>query len=154
MDGLPAALERIPFVPYGRVASPRDLAETYRAGIAQADSLAPGALEAATIAVERIAGPVPLLGGRDDTLWPSSLMGDMIVARLRAKGSRHPVEHVAYEHAGHLISSIRSDDVTHRGGTAEGNAAARRDGQRRFLDFFVRASGAPGARVRKDPSRI
>jgi hypothetical protein len=139
----------VPYVAYGRAANARTLADTYRAGLEQADSL-----DAATIEVERIGGPVLLLSGRDDTLWPSAMMGEMVVARLRAKGFRHAVEHVAYEHAGHLISSIRADDVTHRGGTVEGNAAAQRDGQRRFLEFFARALGTPGVRTRKDPSRL
>jgi dienelactone hydrolase len=126
----------VPFVPFGQTADGGNLADYYRAGIEQVDSLA---LERATIKVERIAGPVLLLSGRDDTLWPSTLLGEMVVSRLRSHRFPHPLEHVAYEHAGHLISSIRSDDVTYRGGTIEGNAAAQRDGQRRFFEFFERA---------------
>jgi hypothetical protein len=63
----------------------------------------------------------------------------MVVSRLRAKGFGHPVDHVAYDDAGHLISSIRADDVTRRGGTQAGNSFAQRDGQARFLAFFEKA---------------
>jgi dienelactone hydrolase len=129
----------VPYVAYGSVSSPANLAALYRAGVEQADSL-----EAATITVERINGPLLLLSGREDTLWPSTWLSDRVVERLAAKGFVHPYEHVAYESAGHLISSIRDDDVTFRGGTQEGNRRAQVDGQRRFLEFFTRhlASGS------------
>jgi dienelactone hydrolase len=133
------------YVPYGARPEGGTLADIYRVGLRDSAAVA-----AAVIPAERIVGPVLLLSGRDDTLWPSTTLGDMIVTRLRAHGFRHAVEHVAYEHAGHLISSIRTDDVTSRGGTAEGNSAAQRDGQRRFLEFFERALAAPGGgRVRQ-----
>jgi dienelactone hydrolase len=123
----------LPFVPYGKVENPKSTAEIYRAGIEQA-----GSLEAATIPVERIRGPILLLSGQSDNLWPSTLLSDMIVNRLHKKNFKYAVEHIAYPEAGHLISSIRTDDVTRRGGTAEGNRKAQIDGQRRFLDFFAK----------------
>ena len=128
----------VPFVAYGSVESPRTLADYYRAGVEQADSLE---LEAATIPVERINGPVLLLSGQSDTLWPSTAFANAVTERLRAHGFPHHFEHVAYADAGHLISSIRGDDEdsTRRGGTVEGNRHAQVDGQRRFLDFFERA---------------
>jgi hypothetical protein len=130
----------VPFVAYGRVESPRDLADYYRAGIEQADSL-----EAATIAVERINGPVLLLSGESDTLWPSSDLSRAVVGRLLAHGFAHEVEHVAYPEAGHLISSIREEDSTARGGTESGNRKAQVDAQRRFLEFFERTLRDPGS---------
>ena len=123
----------LPFVAYGKVNNPKSTADIYRAGIEQADST-----EATTIPVERIQGPILLISGREDNLWPSTMLSDMIVTRLRAHNFAHPIEHIAYPDAGHLISSIRTDDVTHRGGTNEGNHKAQVDGQRRFLDFFQR----------------
>ena len=121
-----------PFVPYGSAPEGAPIVEFYRNGLGQA---APSVVGAATIQVERINGPILLLSGQADTLWPSSELSDMIVARLREKSFAYPVEHTAYENAGHLISSIR-DNVTRRGGTVEGNRAAQVDGQRRFLEFF------------------
>ena len=123
----------LPFVAYGKVENPKSTAEIYRAGIEQA-----GSLEAATIPVERIHGPILLLSGQSDNLWPSTLLSEMIVNRLHEKNFKYAFEHIAYPDAGHLISSIRTDDVTRRGGTAEGNRKAQIDGQRRFLDFFTK----------------
>lgn len=130
----------LPFVAYGRVESPRNIGELYLAGVEQTDSL-----EAATIPVERTNGPVLLLTGKADNLWPSAFFGERIVARLEGAGFEHDVEHIAYPDAGHLISSIRSDDVTERGGTPDGNRFAQTDGQRRFLEFFDRLGRRPAA---------
>jgi dienelactone hydrolase len=125
----------LPYVPYGSVPGATSTAELYLAGV---KSLTGAALEEATIKVERINGPILMLSGKSDNLFGSATLAGLAEARLRAKGFGHPFEHIAYENAGHLISSIRSEDVTRRGGTAEGNTFAQRDGQRRFLEFFDR----------------
>jgi dienelactone hydrolase len=121
----------IPFVPYGSVTNPKSTAELYEIGLQQTDLL-----ERATIAVERINGPILLLSGKADNLWPSTRLADMVITRLREKRFAHAYEHIAYPEAGHLISSIRAEDVTRRGGTNEGNRKAQQDGQRRFVSFF------------------
>ncbi|MGH2515136.1 MAG: acyl-CoA thioester hydrolase/BAAT C-terminal domain-containing protein, partial [Ktedonobacterales bacterium] len=64
----------------------------------------PAACEAAAIPVERIAGPVLLLSGEDDAMWPSIRMGEMVMARLRAHGHPYPDRHLRYRGAGHLLS--------------------------------------------------
>lgn len=137
----------VPFVPYGTVENPTALADYYRAGIEQASSQV---LDAATIPVERIAGPILTLSGEDDNLWPSTDLGERVMARLEAHGFPHPHEHVAYPDAGHLISSVREEDVSRRGGTAEGNRAAQLDARERFLSFFERHLGA-GRRTEARP---
>ena len=81
-------------------------------------------LERAIIPVERINGPVLLISGRDDYVWPSTLMADRIVARLERHGFRHPVAHVAYDNAGHAITRPFPSMVHTMGGTPEGNARA------------------------------
>ena len=123
----------IPFVAYGSVANPSSTAEFYEAGLRQTN-----ALEQATIPVERINGPILLMSGKADNLWPSSMLSEMVMTRLREKKFKHPYEHIAYPDAGHLISSIRTDDVTRRGGTLAGNRTAQEDGQQRFINFFER----------------
>lgn len=101
----------------------------------------------AIIPVERINGPVLLISGRDDAMWPSSAMSDMVVARLQAKGFSHPVEHLAYADAGHAVSSPPALPNTSgypdeaAGGTAAGNAAGRADMWRRLILFFDTAFG-------------
>lgn len=101
----------------------------------------------AMIPVERINGPVLLISGRDDAMWPSTAMSDRVVARLQEKGFRHPVEHLAYSNAGHAVTSPPllpntsgyPDEAV--GGTAEGNAAGRADMWPRLIGFFDAALG-------------
>ena len=123
----------VAFVPYGSVAQPRGIIDFYRAGIEQAT---PETLAAATIPVEQINGPILLLSGRDDNLWPSTNFSERIVARLAEQGFGHPVEHKAYENAGHLISRARDEDVSRRGGTDEGNRKAQLDARERMEAFL------------------
>ena len=101
----------------------------------------------AVIPVERINGPVLLISGRNDAMWPSTVMSDMVVARLREKGFSHPVDHLAYENAGHAVSSPPDLGSTSgypdeaAGGTAAGNAAGRADMWPRLIGFFDTALG-------------
>ena len=61
------------------------------------------AVERATIPVERTRGPVLLVSGSDDQMWPSSDLADIALRRLEAH--RHPFafQHLKYEGAGHQI---------------------------------------------------
>ena len=52
--------------------------------------------EAATIPVERIDGPVLLISGGDDAMWPSALMAGKVAARLAAHHHPYPVENLVY----------------------------------------------------------
>ncbi|HEX5441988.1 MAG TPA: acyl-CoA thioester hydrolase/BAAT C-terminal domain-containing protein, partial [Ktedonobacterales bacterium] len=61
------------------------------------------ALGPATIAVERIAGPVLLISGEDDQMWPSTLMAERIMRRLADHRFAWPYRHLRYPGAGHLI---------------------------------------------------
>ena len=110
------------------------------------------AAASAAIPVERTNGAVLLVSGRDDGIWPSTLMAERVVARLRRSGFQHPVEHVSYEHAGHPVGVgrpyvptryvvlARPHPITGRmitpGGTPEGNAWALEDAWRRVLAFL------------------
>jgi len=120
----------LPFVPYVTLDRSIDLRELYTLSLRQEE-----AVRDATIPVERIRGPVLLLSGRDDKIWPSTEMCEVIVARLKSKRFRHSYEHVAYDNAGHGISSIR-DNVTRGGGTDDGNRRAQLDAQQRMLAFL------------------
>ena len=128
--------EPLPFVPYARVEF-SNLAELYAASLEQEDLP-----EAAAIAVEEIGGPVLLLSGEADTLWPSAAMSERVVERLKRKGFPHEVVHVAYPDAGHGISSIRDGVAERLGGTEEGNRKAQLDARERMLAFFARHLGA------------
>jgi dienelactone hydrolase len=116
----------------------------------------PAVLTRAEIAVERIGGPVLLLSGKDDQLWPSELFATRVVERLRAHRFTHPVEHYSYENAGHGIArpfvptsdvrQVRIHPISKRpvmaGGTPEGQARANEDAWAKllaFLDTYLRA---------------
>ena len=107
------------------------------------------AVEAAAIPVERIRGPVLLLSGEDDRLWPSPVLAELAVARLAAHG--HAATHLRYPAAGHMIGPVglpaTVNTILHPlrgramalGGTPAGNAAAASDSWPRVVQF-LRAS--------------
>jgi dienelactone hydrolase len=109
----------------------------------------------AVIPVERIRGPVLLVSGDDDRLWPSSFMAASIVRRLRA--NRHGFADVwlRYPHAGHRIGEAYDlyGDSTRAhlprfamdlGGSAAANARASADAWPRVIRFLRSALAAPG----------
>jgi dienelactone hydrolase len=123
---------------------------------------APGVARA-EIAVERIDAPVLLFSGKDDQLWPSDVFVERIVRRLEAHHFTRPVEHYAYEHAGHQIARpfvptsdvriVRPHPITKRpnmpGGTPEGQAHANEDSWEKllvFVDKYLRRSPDTGRR--------
>jgi pimeloyl-ACP methyl ester carboxylesterase len=57
----------------------------------------------AEIPVERVNGPVLLISGTDDQVWPSSTLADIAVRRLRRYAHDFIIEHLRYEGAGHAI---------------------------------------------------
>jgi dienelactone hydrolase len=100
------------------------------------------------IEVERIAGPVMLISGRADGVWPSAELADLAVKRMRSAGFPHQLEHLSYEDAGHDIAWPNAPTTMNRfqhpisgeeldaGGTAEGTAYASRDSWSRMLEFL------------------
>jgi pimeloyl-ACP methyl ester carboxylesterase len=61
----------------------------------------------AIIPVEKIGGPVLLISGREDTLWPSMPMCEQIVNRLAAKHFQFPYQHVVIE-SGHGVQNMET----------------------------------------------
>ncbi|MBX2818108.1 MAG: acyl-CoA thioesterase/BAAT N-terminal domain-containing protein [Rhodothermaceae bacterium] len=64
------------------------------------------AVEAARIPVEQINGPILLVSGTDDQLWPSYAMSEMIVQQLAENDFSYEFTHLAMEGAGHSIRSL------------------------------------------------
>lgn len=96
------------------------------------------------IPVERIKGDVMLISAGQDGLWPSTPMSQRMVARLKAKGFRHRIEHLDYPDAGHgvvggPVTAEQAQQLTQVGGTAEGNLAARAEVWTRVVAFFDRS---------------
>jgi dienelactone hydrolase len=105
-------------------------------------------VQKAMIPVERINGPVLLISGKDDQLFPSFTMSEMVMERLRI--NNHPLEfkHLAYENAGHQIrkfylpmagSTAVAGGRLVLGGTIEGNIKAMEDSWPKVLEFLKRA---------------
>jgi dienelactone hydrolase len=103
----------------------------------------------AAIAVEQTHGAILLVSGEDDGVWPSSMMCNSIVARLRSNHFSYPVEHLKYAHAGHSAGrpeivpawhgvmkhpiSGREEDL---GGNAKGDAQSSLDAIPKVLAFL------------------
>ena len=111
------------------------------------------AVAAARIPVEKIEGPVLLISGTDDRLWPSTRLSEMAVGRLEANDRPFPHEHLRYEGAGHMIAPPGYKPAaswTNRfelGGSPEADGFANADSWPKvtaFLaDAFGRQAGSP-----------
>ncbi len=113
-------------------------------------ALAGPARPEADIAVEKINGPILLISGKADALWPSTDMSDRIVARLKAQGFKHGVQHLSYEGAGHIvfmgdpstpgaIAASKAQPNAMLGGTGAAGMAAWTDNWPKTLAFFDKA---------------
>lgn len=60
-------------------------------------------LDAAAIAVEKCAGPVLLISGGDDHVWPAARMSEMLTDRMASRGRRDRIKHLHYPQAGHML---------------------------------------------------
>lgn len=105
------------------------------------------------IPVERINGPILLLSGMDDALWPSTHMSDRIIARLQGARFRHSYEHRAYPGAGHAVFVTSPESPMARsasqpnpmmGGTPQGNARAWADNWPTTVAFLDKALKGKG----------
>lgn len=59
--------------------------------------------EPMTIPVERANGPILMISGADDQMWPCSLFADRVAERLERKHFPHDYKHISYSGAGHMI---------------------------------------------------
>jgi len=110
----------------------------------------------AVIEVEHTQGPVLLISGEEDRVWPSSSMADSVVARLKRLQFAYNVEHLKYPHAGHSAGrpeivpawqgatrNPTSGRDVEPGGTPKGNAESSLDAIPKVLDFLQRSLSAP-----------
>jgi dienelactone hydrolase len=66
---------------------------------------------AAVIPVQKIAGPILLLVGADDQLWPSPAYAQAIMARLKEDHDPYPHQDLVFPNAGHLVGAAFPYDV-------------------------------------------
>lgn len=106
------------------------------------------AAEIAAIPAEQTRGPILLISGGDDKVWPASRMSEMIIGRLKSRSFRYYVEHLHYPGAGHSLRYpsmpttarvSRSRGVKYPillGGNARADARAQEDAWRHTIAFF------------------
>lgn len=142
--------EDIPYVPMDKISGNNsnkiETLEYWKDGLAKTNYVSQ-----ATIKVENIDGPILLFSGKDDKVWPASLMADMIEQRLKESNFQHPLLNIKYEEAGHLISShpeinseirtgiinINGKDYEYEnGGTTEGDKKAKQDAKIQVIEFI------------------
>ena len=68
------------------------------------------AVSRAAIPVERIHGPILLLSAKGDEVWPSTLMCNKMVERLKSKHFNYHVEHIALE-GSHTAAAQNSEYI-------------------------------------------
>jgi dienelactone hydrolase len=151
-QGLPVPFAPMPLrgfmwrsaIPVAVLRRPVMFRNLFRAGLRNRETI-----ERASIPVERMRGPVLLISGGDDHLWPASEMSEAIVARLKKNNFAHSVGHLHYPRAGHMLrypylptTSRESGNTYLRsakfsfGGTPEADAEAQTDSWRRTIAFF------------------
>lgn len=133
-------------IPVGLLRRPVEFRNLFRDALRNRE-----AVEQAEIPVERTHGPILLISGGDDRVWPAARMAEVIVARLKSHGFAHAVEHLNYPCAGHAlrypsipttVRMSRSREVRFPialGGTATADAHAQAEAWRRSIAFFRQA---------------
>lgn len=64
----------------------------------------------AAFPVEKIAGPLLLISGADDQVWPSAKMADMMMERLEVHNHPYPSRHLALNGIGHDLGVPNFDN--------------------------------------------
>jgi dienelactone hydrolase len=124
----------LPYVPFPPGVAPAmsdrglSLLPMCEAGLA--DALA---VSRAAVAVERATGPLLLVSGGDDRVWPTGRMCESVVQRMGEHGRAAEVTHLHYPRAGHMLFPYTRPSDTlipalpaDLGGTPEADAAAHR----------------------------
>jgi dienelactone hydrolase len=120
-----------------------------------------GMMIRAAISVEHTHGPILVIGGEDDGVWPSAEMVDAVATRLRQAHFKYACIELKYPHAGHRAGMPEIDPSWHGGvvhpltgkaielgGTPEGNAQSSLDAIPKvlaFLDQSLSAGGEPSS---------
>jgi dienelactone hydrolase len=92
------------------------------------------------IAVEKINGPILLLSGKNDLLWPSATMADAIEARLAKHNFKYKVFNRQWENVGHHVAGVPNRptaDSVPLGGTAQTIAKAQFEAWREIIAFLT-----------------
>jgi dienelactone hydrolase len=153
-----ADLPRVPMTDEEEVDQDRDVAADgsikltpgFLAALAAAT---PEELANAEIPVERTNGPILMVCGEVDDMWPAIELTDPVLRRITEARFPRPVRRLTYPDAGHAINlpylPTRTSSVHPLGGnfayggTRAGTAAARAAAWREMLAFLTTALGTP-----------
>ena len=89
------------------------------------------------IAVEKISGPILLLSGRSDELWPSARMA----TRIKTIGFKFEFTNLQFDDVGHAVAHIPlrpTTDSVRLGGSARSIAHANVESWRAIISFLVK----------------
>jgi len=110
-------------------------------------------VEKATIRVENIQGPILLISGQDDQLWPSTQYSELVMKQLAKYDHPYPYHHLSYEQAGHFVSfpyglpslpplitlsPVPALSITF-GGNPKANSTAAIDSWQKILAFLTKS---------------
>jgi uncharacterized protein len=91
------------------------------------------AVRRASIEIERARGPVLLISGGDDRVWPAGRMCEQLIQRMKERGRANDIRHRHFSNAGHMLFPYsRPADTSvppapfDLGGTPAADAAAHR----------------------------
>lgn len=118
----------------------------------------PMAMLQAAIFVENSLGPILLISGGDDGIWPSNSMSNSIVDRLQQHHFPYRVEHLNYPHAGHnagqpgifpawhvrIRHPVSGREIS-LGGKVEANAQSTLDAMPKVLTFLHQSLDPPAS---------
>lgn len=101
----------------------------------------------AEIAVENCNGPILLISGGDDQLWPADILSERVIARLKEHNFPYDYKHIHYPKAGHSFAvpglptsqSVKTPygkGSLLLGGTPRENAQAQFDAWQRTVEFL------------------
>ena len=142
------------WAPFDEGPAPHRHERAIRTALQDADAVA-----RARIRIERARGPVLLLSASDDGSWPSSYYSRMVTTKQDEVRHPGPVQHIAYEGAGHAIAFpyvpttqlVYANPVSGRistgGGEPRANARADAQSWAAVLRFLASAVAARGASV-------
>ncbi len=109
-------------------------------------------IRAAEIPVERVRGPILMVSGQADAMWPATHLAEIAEHRAAEHGFTHALTHLRYPQAGHLCGGVPGTPVATEnrhpltgqvysfGGTPAGNAKARADSWPQVLQFLLKTS--------------
>jgi dienelactone hydrolase len=110
-------------------------------------------LAEATIQVEKTQGPILLISGDDDQMWPASLFSELVMKRLDEHQHPYPDQHLHYAGAGHFVCFpygypflpplVKRVQGLALGGTVEDTAASIADSWPKILAFLTENLSQP-----------